>query len=64
MFWTLVALGVVAASMAAVFVAISRVRDLVPRTLEALDLLGRDLQPAVVRVRDAAEEARARRAPQ
>jgi hypothetical protein len=47
--------------MAAVLIAVRRVRGLVPRTLEALDLLGRELRPALVRVRDEADAARARR---
>ena len=61
MLWSVLALVVVVASMAAVLIAVRRVRDLVPRTLEALDLLGRELQPALVRVRDEADAARARR---
>jgi hypothetical protein len=60
--WSVLALVVVVASMAAVLIAVRRVRHLVPRTLEALDLLGRELQPALVRVRAEADATRARRA--
>jgi hypothetical protein len=57
--WMLVAL-LIAAAAAGLGTAIARVRRAIPRALDALDSFGRELQPALVRVRTATDEVRAR----
>jgi hypothetical protein len=57
--WMFVVAVIAAGTVASLF-AMGRVRRGIPGVLEALDRFGREMQPAVVRVRSAAEELRDR----
>jgi hypothetical protein len=57
--WFLVAAVVIAGALA-IGAAIARLGREIPRALEALDGFGRELQPALVRVRSASAETRRR----
>ena len=54
------AAAVVAAGALAVLLAVARLGREVPPVLEAFDGLGRELAPAVIRVRSATEQVQAR----
>jgi hypothetical protein len=58
--WLLV-IAVVAAGAVGIFFAIGRASREIPRALQALDNVGRELRPALVRVRTSTDELRARR---
>jgi hypothetical protein len=57
MTWLLVA-TVIVASAGAVGVALARLARTLPRVLDVLDGFGRELRPALVRVRNATDELR------
>ena len=59
MTWMLVVAVAVLATMA-LGVAIARLGREIPRALEALDSFGRQLRPALVRVRTATDDVRSR----
>jgi hypothetical protein len=59
MTWFLVA-AVVVAGACAIGAGIARLVREIPRTLETLDGFGRELQPALVRVRSASADTRHR----
>jgi hypothetical protein len=56
-FFAVLVVGVLAAGVLA---AIARLRREIPRVVEVIDSFGRDLQPALVRVRSSADELRRR----
>ena len=60
MIWLLVS-AVVAIGAAGIFFAIGRAGREIPRVLQVLDDFGRELRPALVRVRTSTDELRARR---
>jgi hypothetical protein len=57
--WMLVA-AVIAAGAVAIFAAIIRLGREIPRALDTLDEFGRQLEPALVRVRTATDDTRSR----
>ena len=59
MMWMLVA-AVAAAGSTAVIFAIARLGHEIPRVVEALDAFGREMRPALIRVRTVTEDVRAR----
>jgi hypothetical protein len=59
MMWMLVA-AVVAAGSAAVVFAITRLGHEIPRAIEALDAFGREMRPALIRVRTVTDDVRSR----
>ncbi len=60
MIWLLV-IAVVALGATGIFFAIGRASREIPRALQVLDDFGRELRPALVRVRTSTDELRARR---
>jgi hypothetical protein len=58
--WLLV-IAVVAIGATGIFFAIGRASREIPRALQILDDFGRELRPALVRVRTSTDELRARR---
>ena len=60
MIWLLV-IAAVAIGAAGIFVAIGRASREIPRALRVLDDFGREMRPALVRVRTYTDELRARR---
>ena len=59
MMWMLVAAVVAVGSTAVVF-AIARLGHEIPRAIEALDAFGREMRPALIRVRTVTDDVRAR----
>jgi ABC-type transporter Mla subunit MlaD len=57
--WMLVA-TLIAVCAAGLYYGITRARRAIPRALDTLDGFGRDLQPALVRLRTATDDVRAR----